>query len=61
MLGFFGQFLPTPPLTSDQVELLKTDNTLSVNALKAEDLGVHPKALESIAPDYLARYRPGGR
>ncbi len=50
------QFLPTPPLTPDQVELLKQDNVISSDALKAENLGVHLKALAALAPLYLARY-----
>lgn len=52
----FAQFLPTPPLTPDQVELLKTDAILSLRALTAKDLGVYPKALEALAPLYLSRY-----
>lgn len=60
-IGAVAQFLPTPPLTPDQVELLKTDNVVSPQALTAEDLGVPPKALEAIAPLYLAHYRPRGR
>ena len=59
-MGMVAQFLPTPPLTPDQVELLKTDNVLSQRAKNAKDLGVPLKALESIAPLYLARYRPRG-
>lgn len=55
------QFLPKPPLTPDQVELLKADTVVSSQALKAEDLGVWPKALEVMAPLYLARYRPRGQ
>lgn len=60
IIGGIVQFLPSPPLTPDQVELLKTDNTLSPQSLNAEDLGIVPKALETIAPLYLARYRPRG-
>jgi uncharacterized protein YbjT (DUF2867 family) len=56
-IGFFAQFLPTPPLTPDQVELLKTDTIVSSQAYTAENLGVHPKALEALAPLYLERYR----
>lgn len=55
------QFLTSPPLTPDQVELLKTDTVVSALALKAEDLGVHPQALEALIPLYLARYCPGGK
>ena len=61
MIATITQFLPTPPLTPDQVELLKTDTILSRQALTGEDLGVQSKALEAIAPLYLARYRPRGR
>lgn len=56
-----AQLLPTPPLTPDQVELLKTDNVVSTQALTAENLGIRLKALEAFAPLYLSRYCPGGR
>lgn len=56
-MGTIAQFLPTPPLTPDQVELLKADSVVSPQALNIEDLGVQPKALEVVAPLYLARYR----
>lgn len=59
-IGFIAQFLPTPPLTPDQVELLKTDSVLSHHLHTMEDLGLQPKPLEIIAPLYLARYRPRG-
>jgi uncharacterized protein YbjT (DUF2867 family) len=61
MMGFFAEFLPTPPLTRDQVRLLKSDTVVSPHALTIEDLKVSPKALEVIAPLYLHRYRPQGR
>ena len=54
------QFLPVPPLTPDQVMLLKIDNVLSPQVLTGENLGVQPKSLEALAPLYLARYRPRG-
>jgi len=60
-IAFFTQFLPTPPLTPDQVELLKTDNVVSSEALTAEDLGIRPKALEALVPFYLAGYCPPGK
>ncbi len=50
-----------PPLTRDQVELLKSDNVVGAGAEGLEALGITPHALEVILPTYLDRYRPGGR
>jgi uncharacterized protein YbjT (DUF2867 family) len=61
----FLQYLPTPLLTPDQVELLKTDNVVS--ALADTDgrtlagLGVEPTAMEVIVPSYLWRFRKTGQ
>lgn len=55
------QYLPRPPLTPDQVELLKQDNIVSPGALTLTDLGISPTAMEVIAPTYLDRFRAGGR
>jgi uncharacterized protein YbjT (DUF2867 family) len=49
--------LPTPPLTRDQVELLKTDNVVGANARTLADLGITPTPIELVVPDYLVRYR----
>jgi len=53
-------FLP-PPLTSDQVELLKSDNVVSGAYPGLADLGVTPTTLEAVLPTYLYRYRKGGQ
>jgi uncharacterized protein YbjT (DUF2867 family) len=53
--------LPEPPLTSDQVALLKRDNVASAEAPGLADLGIAPAALEPIIPTYLYRYRKGGQ
>ena len=53
--------LPSPLLTADQVESLKTDTTVSNDALTLKDLGIMPTGLDVILPTYLSRYRPGGR
>ncbi len=52
---------PPPPLTQDQVQLLKRDNVVSAGALTLADLGIQATALELVIPGYLARYRRGGR
>jgi NADH dehydrogenase len=51
------EWLPEPPLTRDQVELLKTDNVVAPDAKTLQDLGITPTPIELIVPDYLARYR----
>lgn len=61
----FLQYLPNPPLTPDQVELLKLDNVVS-DAAKAEGrtlegLGIRPQSVEAIVPTYLWRFRRQGQ
>ena len=53
--------LPKPPLTSDQVESLKTDNVVAHGAKSLADLGIAPTSLDVVLPTYLARFKPGGR
>ena len=56
--GIFG----APPITGDQVEMLKTDNVVSDKALTLADLGVeHVESVEAIVPSYLYRFRPYGQ
>lgn len=50
-----------PPLTSDQVELLRTDNVVSGAYPGLLQLGITPATLEAILPTYLYRYRKGGQ
>lgn len=57
ILGAFMELLPIPPLTRDQVELLKTDNIVSEEAKTFAELGIAPNAMEAVAPAYLAAYR----
>src|SRR5216683_2691732 len=52
--------LPNPPLTPDQVELLKRDNVVSSGALTLATLGITPTPVEAILPTYLDRFRRGG-
>ncbi len=47
--------LPNPPLTRDQVKLMKLDNLVKEKALTMEDLGVSPVSVEEIVPTYISR------
>jgi uncharacterized protein YbjT (DUF2867 family) len=59
------QFLPNPPLTPDQVELLKSDNIVSAAAHEQgrtlEALGIVPNSAAAVVPDYLWRFRKTGQ
>jgi NADH dehydrogenase len=61
----FLQYLPNPPLTPDQVELLKVDNVVSeaagAQARTLEALGLIPDPMASVVPDYLWRFRKAGQ
>jgi NADH dehydrogenase len=50
-----------PPLTSDQVELLKTDNVVTGAYPGLSDLGIEATTLEAILPTYMYRFRRGGQ
>ena len=52
--------LPNPPLTPDQVELLKSDNIVSSAAMTLASLDIVPTPVEIILPSYLDRFRRGG-
>ncbi|MCA1369113.1 complex I NDUFA9 subunit family protein [Bradyrhizobium sp. BRP14] len=67
LMGSVASLVPfiTPPLTADQVVLLKTDNVVSAEA-EAEGrtlagIGIKPTMLDPILPTYLVRYRPQGQ
>ena len=45
--------LPKPPLTRDQVELLKSDNVADSGLPGLSELGIEPTSVESILPTYL--------
>jgi uncharacterized protein YbjT (DUF2867 family) len=55
------ELLPVPPLTRDQVTLLRSDNVVAPGAASFADLGIAPVAAEAIVPTYLERFRAGGR
>ncbi|MBI1302105.1 MAG: NAD-dependent epimerase/dehydratase family protein [Alphaproteobacteria bacterium] len=59
--AFFLNMMPTPLLTPDQVESLKTDNIVAEGCLDIKMFEIKPKSLDLILPTYLERYRSGGR
>jgi uncharacterized protein YbjT (DUF2867 family) len=60
MQAAFLGLLPNPPLTLDQLRLLRIDNVLSGKLPGLEALGLTATGLEAILPAYLERYRYGG-
>lgn len=65
MMGKALGWLPGAPITSDQVEMLKTDNVVSQDAIKQnrtlEGIGITPTPMAAILPTYLVQYRPHGQ
>lgn len=51
-----------PPLTDDQVKMLKHDNVVANDAKGFADLGITQlESVESIVPSYLVRFKPHGQ
>ena len=65
MIGKAVGWLPGAPITTDQVEMLKTDNVVSEKADREkrtlEGIGLSPTPMASILPTYLVQYRPSGQ
>lgn len=55
------EWLPVPPLTVDQVKLLRHDNVVSKKAKTLSDIGIEASAPEGIIESYLVSYRPQGQ
>jgi uncharacterized protein YbjT (DUF2867 family) len=53
------EFLPNPPLTSGQVDLLKADNVASGTLPGLQELNIQPKSVEEVVPTYIG-HRPSG-
>jgi uncharacterized protein YbjT (DUF2867 family) len=49
------QLLPSPPLTTSQVDLLRTDNVVSGVLPGFRELGIEPKGVEEVVPTYIGR------
>lgn len=67
LIGSIASMVPfvDPPLTADQVELLKSDNVVSQEAANAgltlDGMGISPTLASAIIPAYLVRFRPQGQ
>ncbi len=57
MLSQVTRFLPNPPLTPDQVILLRSDNIVGQNSGDLAALGVEPTPIAALLDSYLGRYR----
>ncbi len=53
--------LPFAPITKDQWLMLQRDNVVAPDAQGLEALGVEATPLESVAPEWLVRFRRTGR
>jgi uncharacterized protein YbjT (DUF2867 family) len=47
------EFLPNPPLTTGQVDLLKADNVVSGTLPGFRELNIQPKTVEEVVPTYI--------
>ena len=59
-LSWFG-FIPGAPLTRDQWKMLQRDNLPAKKSKGLDAFGIEPTALEAVAPEWLGRFRTGGR
>lgn len=60
LMSRFG-FLPMAPLTRDQWLSLQSDNVVAAEASGLAAFGIEPVPLAAVAPEWLGRYRQGGR
>ena len=60
LMSRFG-FLPGAPLTRDQWVSLQSDNVVGARAHGLAAFGIDPAPLSAVAPEWLGRFREGGR
>jgi NADH dehydrogenase len=51
------ELLPSPPLTTSQVDLLKADSVASGALPGLRELGIQPKGVEEVVPTYIGQSR----
>src|SRR5262249_56455472 len=57
VLARVSELLPSPPLTTSQVDLLKVDNIASGILPRFRELSIQPEAVEEVVPTYVGRSR----
>ena len=53
VLAWFAEMLPNPPITRNQVELMRIDNVPSPEMAGFADFGISPLSIEEILPEIL--------
>ncbi|TCL72105.1 complex I NDUFA9 subunit family protein [Rhizobium sp. BK251] len=67
LIGSIASMVPfvAPPITPDQVRMLRYDNVVSKHAEKEgrtfAAIGIVPTMVDSVLPSYLVQYRPQGQ
>jgi len=57
ILARLFETLPSPPLTTGQVDILKSDNIASDTLPGFAALGIQPRAVEAVVPTYIGQSR----
>ena len=60
-IALFSTFIPGLPLTRDQWIMLQKDNVADGGATGFKAFGIIPTPLAAVAPEWLGRYKTGGR
>ena len=60
-IALFGGFIPGMPLNRDQWIMLQKDNVADGGASGFKAFGITPTPLAAVAPEWLGRYKTGGR
>ena len=55
VVGYLSEFLPNPPITRNQVELMTMDNVAGSASTGFEALGIAPQPIENILPKIVQR------
>ena len=61
IVAFFAELLPVPPLTRDQIILLKNNSVLDDGANGFLPFNITPTSVDVMLPSYLDKYCKGGR